>query len=174
MRFTPGVVSGNFSRRLKVQPCSRRWMVCWYKGLKVEFFVLWYMVCSHYPCISSLLTPWYPRHGIWKCFSCSCVLPCIPLVNMWEVTRITMIHVPTCISYAGWIVHIGETIKRADTLPEANPRLHHSPPLDHQTTQQPGQRLLSPPMEGLHLRARLVFDAVLPKEGILVPLSFVW
>jgi len=88
------------------------------------------------------------------------------IVNMWEVTRITMIHVPTCISYAGWTVHIGETIRRADTLHEANPRLHHSPPLDHQTTQQPGQRLLSPPMEGLYLRARLVSDAVLPREGI--------
>ena len=25
---------------------------------------MWYMVCSHYPCISSLLTPWYPRHGM--------------------------------------------------------------------------------------------------------------
>ena len=128
----------------------------------------------------SLLTLWNPRHGIWKCFSCSCVLPCIPLLNMccnccwssgWEVTRITVIHMPTCISYVGRNVHIGETIKRADMLPEANPHLHHSPPLDHQTTQQPGQHLLSLPMEGFHLRARLVSDAVLPREGIpMLPL----
>ena len=107
-------------------------------------------------------------------------MSCIPLVNIccnccwssgWEVTRITVIHMPTCISYVGRNVHIGETIKRADMLPEANPHLHHSPPLDHQTTQQPGQRLLSLPMEGFHLRARLVSDAVLPREGIpMLPL----